>query len=352
MKRRGLLAVALLGTTLLFSGCKKDNLIKFEDYSQYKDIQTMDYVTVGDYKGLEISVDTMQVSDIELDKKIASELYDHGYYVDAGKNPIAAGSRVTITMSGTIDGKVNDGFTKDDFEFVYGYDEYVMDGFTKNLAGNYQGDRINFEMEIPTTFQQKELIGKTVDFTVLVKKVEAYFVPGLNDEFVKEVSDCNTVEEYKEYLIPIIKEEKIAELKENKVSGVWKIVSDSSEVKEYPAGTIDEMEKELENQLNVYAMINGMDVETFVKNFYGVTYEEYVKLALKQRLLLDAIGREENITLTEKEYQEGLKEQAQLNGYNTVEALLEKVDEDKAKQAILWQKTMEYIAQQVKVITE
>lgn len=353
MRRKVFLAIALLSTTLFFSGCKKDDdVIKFDDYSQYKDIQTSDYVEIGQYKDLTISKDAITVSDLELEEKIASILYDHGYYVETAQSPISVGNRITITMSGSMDGKINDGFTADDFEFVYGYDEYVMDGFTANLEGNYKGDRVKFEMEIPATFQETEFIGKTVEFNVLIKKVESYYVPGLNDEFVQEVSECNTVEEYKEYLIPIIKEEKINDLSEDKVNGVWKIVSDSSTIKDYPEGSIKAMEEKLDNQLNMYAMVNGMDIETFVKNFYGITYDEYVQLSLKQELLLDAIGRIENISITEAEYKKVMEEKAKEVGYNSLEAMMENVDEDKAKQAILWKKTMEFIAEQATIITE
>ena len=349
MKKRSFLAVTMLGIALVFTGCKKETKINLDNYSQYKDIDTLSCVTLGEYKDLHITEDLITVSDLEINEKIASVLYENGFYVDTNENPIVAGCQITISMNGLIDGKKNDGFTSDGYQFVYGYDEHVMDGFVANLEGLYQGEKVTFDLVIPSTFSQKEFIGKTATFNVTIENVQSYYTPEFNDEFVQEVSDVTTVEEYRDYLVPIIRQEKLNEIVGNKKAGVWKIVSDSSVINTYPDGSLERKDQQLREQLEIYALMNGLEIEEYVKNFFGVNYDEYVKLSVKQDLLLDAIGRKENISLTQEEYENAAKAHAQKHGYNDVENMIDKIGEDKVKEALLWDKVMEYISEQATI---
>lgn len=349
MKKRGILAIALLGVTLIFSGCKKNDVINFETYSRYKDVDTTKFVTPGSYKNIKVSVDTIDVTDTDIEKKIHNVQLQNSTYVKNDNRPITKGDKVTIQMTGMIDGKENDGFKSDNFEFVYGNGEYVMDGFTDNLAGMYAGETTKFSITIPSTFSEKAFIGKEATFQVVIKSVEQLVTPEMNDEFVQKISDSKTVEEYKEGLIPTIKKEKLEEIKKDKKTGAWKIVSDASEISGYPDGAVEKKSKELEEKVKIMAMVNNMELEDYVKTYFGVTFEEYVKLALKQEMLLDAIGKAENITLSEKEYKDSLTEYAKKYGYNTNEEFLKAIGEETVKEALLWDKVQVFIAEQVTI---
>lgn len=351
MKKRGFLAIALLGISLSFVGCKDKNeeVINFNNYSQFKDIETAEYVNIGEYKNLVITKDVIGVSEIEVDKKVASILYDAGYYVDANDQPVAAGNKIKISMTGEVDGSSNAGFTQNGFEFVYGYDQYIMDGFIENLAGAYQGEVLKFDVVIPATFSEKALVGKTASFTVSIDNVQTYFVPTFNDEFVQEISDYDTMEEYRESLIPVIKEDKLSSIKENKRLGVWQLVSDNSSVISYPEGSLEKKEAQLKERIEMSALMNNMEVDEYTVNYFGMMYEEYIQYAIKQDLLLDAIGRAENITLTQKEYEEGLAKYASTYGYNDTKTFIAQIGEDKIKETLLWDKVMNFIADQAKI---
>lgn len=354
MKKRGYLAIALIGVSLVFSACKqsdnsKDNndLIRFDDYSQYIEIETSDYVDIAEYKGLKVSKDSLQVSEAEIEDKIASVLYEEGYYVDSNESPITSGMKVKISMLGKVDGKDNAGFTSNGYEFVYGPEQHIMDGFVQQLEGAFQGDVLNFDIIIPETFGEQALIGKTASFTVTIDNVQSYFIPSLSDELVQEISDYETIDAYRESLIPVIIEEKLTNIKNNKKSGVWQIVSDASTVKSYPEGVLEAKEAKVRENLEVYAMVTGMELEDYVQKAYGVSFEEYLKLVVKQDLLLDAIGRAENITLSQEEYEENLKAYATSYGYNNVELMIDKIGEDTIKEALLWDKVMQFVSEQV-----
>lgn len=350
MKKRGILAIAMLGVALVFSGCKKSEEINFETYSRYKDVDTTEYVTLGSYKDVKVSVDTFGVTDQDIKNKIEKVREENSYYVKAENDAISLGDKVTIQMSGTIDGKKNDGFSSDNFEFVYGDGEYIMDGFTANLEGFVEGDNVQFKITIPSTFSEKAFIGKEAGFDVTVKSVEQHIVPEFDDALVQKISEFNTVEEYKDGIVPEIKKEKLDTLKNNKKSEAWKLVSDASTVSGYPEGVIETKSKELEEKLNVFAMVNNMELEAYVNAYYGLTFEEYVKMAVKQELLLDAIGRAEKITLTQKEYETSLTEQAKKYGYNSNEDFVAAIGEDIVKEALLWDKVQNYIADQVTIV--
>lgn len=346
MRKKQYLVVAVLGVMLVCSGCKKSDSITLEQYSQYKEIDTLDYVELGEYKEIKVSQDTIEVSQLEVDQKIAKELYDHGSYVDTNNLSVTVGCQITISMSGYMDGKQNDGFTQDEFTFVYGYDEYVMDGFTAYLEGMYQGETAVFDLVVPGTFSEPALVGKTVNFQVTLNNVQSYDTPELNEEFVKKVAGVTSIEEYREYLIPVIQEEKMNAIKKDMRSGIWKIVSDRSSVVAYPEGAIESQESEIREKLEIYATIQGMELEDYVHNFFGVTFDEYVKLAVKQELLLDAIGRAEKIALTMEEYEEGVATYAARYGYNDVNTMVTVLGEEKVKEALLWDKVMDYLVQQ------
>lgn len=349
MKKRGILAAALLGTAIVVSGCKKSETITFDQYSQYKEIDTPSCVTIGDYKGMKVSEDSFTVSDSDIASKLAKVLYENGQYVDAPKKELASGDKVNISMTGYIDGKQNDGFTSDNYEFVYGEAEYVMDGFTANLAGSYAGEVASFDLVVPSTFKETQLIGQTVSFQVTINSVQEYVLPDLNDEFVKSISDSNTVDEYKEALIPVIKQDKLQSVRENTKSGVWQLVSDMSQVTEYPDAAVSTVNEKLSEVMEMYAKMYGLELEDYMTQYYGMTFDEYVKMAVKEEMLLDAIGRKEKITLTEEEYQKGLSEYAASYGYNDTNAMVEKVGEDKIKQALLWDKVKQYVSEQVTI---
>ncbi len=351
MKKRAYLAVGLLGIVLALSGCKKEEkVISFNDYSQFKDIDTSAYVTVADYKGLNITADTIPVSEIDINSKIESVLYEHGFYIDTKEEPITPGCQIKISVKGSVDGKINDGFTSDGYEFVYGYDEHIMDGFIDNLKGLYQGDKVQFDLVVPSSFGEIALTGKTVTFDVTIDRVQSFYIPSLTDDFVKDVFDMESAEEYKASLIPEIREEKMKEIEKDKKNGIWKIVSDNSTVDSYPEGAIEAKEAQLRDRLEMYAQIKGMELEDYVYNSFGVNYDEYVKLSVKQDLILDVIGRTENITITEKEYEETLSEYVQLYGYQDEQTMLNTIGEEKVKEAILWDEVMEYVANQVTVV--
>ena len=349
MKKRGYFAIAMLGMALVVTGCKKEKEITFDNYSQFKEIDTLSYVTLGEYKDLHITEDSFTVSELEIDEKIAYVLNENGFYVDANEEPITVGHQITISMTGLVDGKSNEGFTSNGYQFVYGSGEYVMDGFIANLEGLFQGDTVTFDLVIPSTFSEKQLVGKTATFRVTIDQVQAYNTPELTDEFVQDISEVATVEEYREYLVPIIRKEKLDEVVLNKKTGVWKIVSDHSLVNDYPEGSLEEKEALIRERLEINALVNGLELEDYVQKYFGVTFEEYVKLSVKQDLILDAIGRKENITLTQKEYEEAAKAYALVYGYNDMDLMIETIGEDKVKEALLWDKVMTYIADQATI---
>lgn len=351
MKKRAYLAVGLLGIVLAFSGCKKeDKVISFDEYSQFKDINTSEYVTVADYKGLNITADNVPVTEIDINSKIGPILHEHGFYIDTNEEPIIPGCKIKISVKGSIDGKVNDGFTSEGYEFVYGYDEHIMDGFIDNLKGLYQGDKVKFDLVVPSSFGEIALTGKTVTFDVTIDNVQSFYTPVLTDDFVKDVFDMETAEEYRASLIPAIREEKMEEIQKDKKTGIWKLVSDNSTVKSYPEGAIEAKEEQLRERIEMYAQIKGMSLEDYVYNSFGVGYDEYVKLSVKQDLVLDAIGRAENISITEKEYEETLSEYVELYGYKDEQTMLDSIGEEKVKEAILWDEVMQYVANQVTVV--
>ena len=349
MKIRHYFTIGWIGIAFACAGCRKSDEINFPNYSHFKNLKTSDYVSLGQYRGLTITKETIPVSELEVDKKVEAVLYDAGYYVESKDSEVLTGTKVKISTTGFIEGKKVEGFTSNGYELIFGTEEYIMDGFAKNLEGALKGDVLTFDLKIPSTFREKAFVGKTVSFTVSIDKVETYYVPTLTDEFVREISDLNTVEEYRESFIPVIREEKFANITRDKKLGVWRIISDSSIVLSYPEGSLEAKGQQIRKQLEMYAMAHGISLETYVKKYFGVTFDEYVELSVKQDLLLDAIGRAENIALSQRDYEDSLKTYAKNFGYDDINSMVDRIGERKVKEALLWDKVMNYVANQAKI---
>lgn len=338
MRKSSLWAVAALSLTLVLTGCKKEETV---DLSQY--------VELGQYKGVEVTLISADVTEDDINSTIDEVLQANASYAEVDR-AATAGDLINIDVTGTVDGKTNDGFTSTGFDLYSGYDNYIMTGFEQNLYGLKAGAETVFDVVVPEGFSTASLVGKTVTFTVKINSVSSLKAPELTEDTVKTISGYETIDEYKAALQEQLAATKAAAVETTKRSDAWKIATDNATVISYPEGSVEEKMTSVENQFSIYAQLNNQTVDEYLQAQIGATLQEYAENMVKQELVLAAIEKAENIKLTSAEYKEKLPEYAAKYNYTSEEDFETKFGKEKIEQSMLWEKIQQFVADQAVVI--
>ena len=161
------------------------------------DVATKPEVTLGDYKGVEVPKTEIAVTDEEVDAEVKKEQDKNSRTVVVEDRAAANGDITTIDFEGFVDGVAFDGGKGSDYALTLGSGTFIP-GFEDQLVGANTGDHVEVKVTFPEEYQAKELAGKEAVFQCDVKKIETKEVPELDDEFAKDVSEFDTLAEYKE----------------------------------------------------------------------------------------------------------------------------------------------------------
>lgn len=309
-------------------------------------------VTLGQYKGLTL---------YEVDSSvIAQELVEmmEGYAeLEVVDRAAAEGDTVNINYVGTKDGVAFDGGTYDNesgYNLELGSGTFI-DGFEEGLIGAVAGEVRELNLTFPENYQSTDLAGQAVVFTVTVNYVQESVVPQLTDDFAKENLEFDTVAGYVAALYEVRNEESFY----NQIS---EYLMASSSVENYPADTV-EYEKQsfidyYTSYAEYYGMYLGLDTETALTYLFGFeslevleSYaEEYAFNVVKNMLILTEIAVQENLTISEEEYQQRALIYALSYGYEDLESFEEDYGEDAVFEAVTMDYIMDYIISEAVII--
>ena len=288
------------------------------------DYDLSEYVKVGDYKGLDYSIAEVSVTDDEVDTEIDSRLQSAATTETVTEGKVEDGDSINIAFAGTIDGEEFEGGSSESYDITVGTTQ-MIDGFVEGLIGHEIGDNVILNLKFPDDYSNEDVAGKDVVFDVTINYKSVKVVPELDEDFVKENSDVDTVEEYKE----AVKEELLAQ-KESQADldakeALWNEIVASSEVISYPEEELeaanaaaDEIEKQYKSQAESY----GMEWEDFLESYMGSSQEDfeeskkqYAEETVLQEMVMYYIAREEGIEVTDKEYKEYLADSLETYGF-------------------------------------
>ena len=288
-------------------------------------------VTLGKYSGLQVSlpndykVTKEQVDDYALGM---AQYNAQPVYKDTDKKKVEEGDTVNIDYEGKKDGVAFEGGTASGYNLTIGSNSFI-DGFEEGLVGVKVGQTVDLDLSFPENYPSADLAGAAVVFTVKVNKIvvedpDAKFE--LNDEFVRQNYDCETVEEYKEKVKRYLKEENKTNKEKDTRQEVINILLENSKV------TIPDelMEARLEDSILIFTNRNCTDGTTLkdflTTNYNGMTEEDFrsdianeVKTNLQTELILEAIAQEEGVKLEEEAFQDYVQQQMEANGYASAE---------------------------------
>lgn len=261
-------------------------------------------VTLGEYKGIEVQKVKADVTEEDIEAEINSVRNKNSRLITIEDRAIENGDVVTIDFDGYVDGKRFDGGKGDDYPLTIGSHTFI-DTFEDQLIGKNTGDECEVNVTFPAEYHVEELKNKPALFKVKIKEIQKRELPEANDEFASEVSDFDTLEEYrKDIQEKLLKEKQKAAATENENRVVEKVVENAS--MEIPDQMVDE---EVNGMLNDYARrleSQGFSFKKYVE-ITGMTAdkigEQMKPQALKRirtRLVLEAVVKAENITASEE----------------------------------------------------
>ena len=328
-------AAALLATVLVSCGKKK--------------IDPNDYVILGEYKGISVEMDTT-VTDAEFEAALTEALSAHAENVEVDR-AAALGDVVNIDYVGKMDGVAFEGGTDSGFDLTLGSNTFIG-GFESGLVGAVKGEQRDLNISFPDPYPNNpDFAGKPAVFEVTVNGVYEVVVPELTLEFVQENTDYESVDDYKAALRTSLEAETLELAKSNKYASVWqKVLDNATVIKEFPKDMYNEYKQEVTDYYEQYASYYGMSMEDLLSNF-GMTLQdvekeavEYAEQMTKQELVLLAIIKAENITLSKQEYDEGVKGYlAEYDEYEDAAAFEEAYGRELIEESLLWDKTLAYV---------
>lgn len=262
-------------------------------------------VTLGKYLGVQVTKIDTSVSDEEVAEALEKERNNNARTVTVTDRPVQNGDTAVIDFEGFVDGVAFEGGKGENHSLEIGSHSFI-DTFEDQLVGKNAGDEVDVNVTFPEQYQAAELAGKPALFKVKIHEIKAKELPELDDEFAQDVSEFDTLAEYKEDLKKHLEEQKENEAKRTKEDEAIQKIIDKSTM-EIPEAML---ETQCENMINEFAQRiaqSGLSMEQYMQ-FSGLTLDklkEQVRLEaetrIKSSLVLEQIAKEENIEVTDEE---------------------------------------------------
>ena len=256
-------------------------------------------VTLGEYKGVEVQKTKSEVTEEDIETEIKRAREKNSRLIIVEDRGVEDGDQVTIDFDGSVDGKRFEGGKAEDYPLTIGSHTFI-DNFEEQLIGKKTGEECEVNVTFPAEYHVEELKNKPAVFKVKVKEIQRKELPEANDDFASEVSDFDTMEEYKKDLTEKLQAEKIEAAKtadEDKV--VAKVIENATMeipdqmVEEQVNGMVNDYARRLESQgisFKQYVEITGMTAEKI-----GEQMKPQAIKRIQTRLVLEAVVKAENI---------------------------------------------------------
>ena len=292
------------------------------------DVAVKPEVTLGDYKGVEVPKSEITVTDEEVDAEVKKEQDKNARTVAVEDRAAANGDITTIDFEGFVDGVAFEGGKGTDYALTLGSGTFIP-GFEDQLVGANTGDHVEVKVTFPEEYQAKELSGKEAVFQCDVKKIETKEVPELDDEFAKDVSEFDTLAEYKEDVKKKLTEKKEKEARTAKENAaVDKAIENAQmDIPELMTKTecrqmMDDFSRRMQQQglsMEQYFQFTGQSMDKMMEDMKPQALKR-----IQTRLILEKVAEAENIQPSEEEITEEIQKMA--DAY--------KMEADKIREAI------------------
>ena len=316
-------------------------------------INVADYVTLGEYTGVEVSMDAPVVTDEYLDSYIDYVLQSNMVKTEVTDRPVEEGDIVNIDYEGKIDGVAFDGGTAQGYDLTIGSGAFI-DGFEDGLIGAQSGETLYVNVTFPEDYPGEEVAGKDAVFTVTVNSISVESLPELTDEFVQGLDvGVNTVEEYRQYAYDLLMEEEQNTHDSNAEVAILEAVMANSELQDPPEDMTNRYYSRMIDNMTYYASMYGYDLETFL-SIQG-TSEDAIRESSVQAgqeiITMQAIAEAEGLSVTDEELDAEIESNAGSLGYDDVEEYRASLDVEGYREYMMSEKVLDFLLENA-VVTD
>ena len=311
-------------------------------------------VKLGKYKGVKVEKADTEVTDEEVDKEIDKERESNARNIDVTDRAVKDGDIVTLDFEGFVDGTAFEGGKGENYPLTIGSGTFIP-GFEEQLVGAEIGKETEVNVTFPEDYQAEDLKGKAAVFKCTVKEIKEKELPALDDEFASEVSEFETLAEYKADIRGRLEERKAKAAREAKEAAVIEEIIKDSDM-EIPEAMIETQQRQMIDEFAQRIQMQGLTLEQYFQ-FTGASYDQMIEQVkpqaekrIQSRLVLEAVAAAEKIEATEEDYEEELKSMAEAYQMEVdkVKELLPEKSVQQIKEDIAVKKAAEFVVDNAK----
>lgn len=338
MKRK--FAFVLIAACVLTACGSKPNIVtgnkELEDA-----VYNNEYVSLAPYTGLKAEKKKYIVTQKAVDAMIHDQLSEYAEYNSVDRAS-AAGDWVSTSFTAESDGTVF--MQEEDYFFILGEEEYGAE-FDKQLTGVTTGDQLSFTIDYDSDFSDMDLAGKTVDFEVNVTDVREEIMPDTDDAFIKEHTSYDTYQQFEEAVRKSIEDSYESESTSELQEELLRKVVESSSILQYSRKEYDTAREEYEGScLEMFEMFDmNLDEIYEALEMSKEDVEEDITYSVFRTIVIDAILDNENMSLSDDEYEEGIAYYMEENDYDSRSEFINDYGEDEIRGQLLEDKVLDYL---------
>lgn len=292
-------------------------------------------VTLGQYKDIEIAKADTTVTDENVAAELDRAREQNSRTVTVEGRAVEDGDTAIIDFEGFVDGNAFEGGKGENYSLVIGSHSFI-DNFEDQLIGRNVGDEVEVNVTFPEDYHAEELKGKPAMFKVTIKEIKTKELPELNDEFAQDVSEFDTLEEYKADVKKNLEERKAKDAAREKENAVVEKIVEGSKM-DVPEAMVQTEVRRMAEDFAQRLSAQGMSIEQYFQ-YTGLTADKLfddmkpeAERRIKNRLVLEAVVKAENITVSDEDYEEEVKKMADMYKMD-VDKIKELMDAESSEQ--------------------
>lgn len=335
-----------------------DDIEEGKDITFKVEVETKPHPVLGDYNDLVIEEVSEEVTDEDIEVELNHQLEENARLIEVTDRPVKENDKVNIDFDGYLDGERFEGGKAEDYDLVIGSNTFIQ-GFEDQIIGHNVGDNFDVNVTFPEDYQAKEFQGKDAKFVVEINSITEKQLPELDDEFAKDISEYDSLEELKNNLREKLADDKKEYAQNMRENQAVEALVEKSEVTA-PASMVNrEIDYELQNldqrlqgmglTLSQYIELTKMDI-----NQIRDQYRAQAEARVKANLVIDEVALKENIEVSDEEKEKELQETAKNYGVEDLEKFKEifakNVSDDTLIENIKRRKAVEFLASKAKAL--
>ena len=316
-------------------------------------VQTKPEVTLGKYKGIQVKKVEYNVSDEDVEHELMHMAEKNARLVSVEDRPVESGDITVIDFEGFVDGVAFDGGKAENHELTIGSNTFIP-GFEDQIIGMKPEEEKEIKVKFPEEYFSANLAGKDATFKVKLHEIKKKELPELDDEFAKDVSEFDTLEELKNSIKEKIQTENDSRAKYETEESAIKAVCENTTI-DIPSAMIDNEIENMIQDVKTRLSYQGLSIEQYLKMINKTEadmrneFKEQAERSVKSRLVLDAIAKAEKLENSEEEIAEKIKEMAENYGKKEEELLKNEQLKNYLEENMKTEKAIKFIVENAKI---